>query len=381
MIDIIVAGDFCPRDRVENLIEKQLNSDIFKDIAQVTSSADYAIVNLEAPIVLENRQAITKVGPNLKCTEKACESLKYLGFQLATLANNHFRDYGNEGCLDTISTLTKHNIAYVGGGANLEEASKTHYVEIKGKKFAVINCCEHEFSIATENQAGSNPINPIQQYYAIREAKKESDYVIVIVHGGVEHCQLPTPRMQEIYRFFIEAGADTVINHHQHCYSGYEVYKNKPIIYGLGNFCFDWPDKKSGIWTEGYLAKISFDEAKISIQTIPYIQCGGEPTVRLMNDGEKETFNKKIAGLNTIIADANKLKQEYEHYINSHNNKKYQFLISPYLGKLKRSLFLRGILPMKTNKSKLLSLYNVLTCESHNDRFLHEVETLISKEK
>lgn len=43
--------------------------------------------------------------------------------------------------------------------------------------------------------------------------------------------------MQEIYRFFVDIGADAVINHHQHCYSGYEVYKEKPIFYGLGNFC------------------------------------------------------------------------------------------------------------------------------------------------
>ncbi len=377
MMDIVIAGDFCPHYRVENLINQKLNSDLFKDIVPAVSSADYAIVNLEAPILLESRRAITKVGPNLKCSEQACESLNYLGFQLATLANNHYRDYGDDGCSDTVKALNKHNIEHVGGGNNLEEASKTLHVVIKEKRFAIINCCEHEFSIATDNQAGSNPINPIQQYYAIREAKKENDYVIVIVHGGIEHFQLPTPRMQEIYRFFIETGADAVINHHQHCYSGFEFYKDKPIVYGLGNFCFDWQDKKSGIWTEGYLAKISFDDAKIALQTIPYIQCGKEPTVRLMNDVEQKSFYKNIENLNSIIADASKLKQEFEHYLTNHN-KKYQYLISPYSGKLKKSLFFRGLLPLKTDKSKLLSLYNVLFCESHNDRLLHEVKSLVS---
>ena len=42
--------------------------------------------------------------------------------------------------------------------------------------------------------------------------------------------------MKETYRFFVDCGADAVINHHQHCYSGYEYYKDKFICYGLGNF-------------------------------------------------------------------------------------------------------------------------------------------------
>ena len=87
-----------------------------------------------------------------------------------------------------------------------------------------------------------NPLLPIQQFYKIQEAKENADYVLVIVHGGIEHYQLPTSRMIETYRFFIDAGADAVVNHHQHCYSGYERYKSKPIIYGLGNLLFDNPN-------------------------------------------------------------------------------------------------------------------------------------------
>ena len=41
-------------------------------------------------------------------------------------------------------------------------------------------------------------------------------------------------------------GADAVVNHHQHCYSGYEVYKDKPVFYGLGNLLFDHASKRSG---------------------------------------------------------------------------------------------------------------------------------------
>ena len=76
---------------------------------------------------------------------------------------------------------------------------------------AVINCCEHEFSVTTGDFPGANPLNPIRQFYKISEARKDADYVVVIVHGGHEMLQLPSPRMQELYRYFIDVGADAVI--------------------------------------------------------------------------------------------------------------------------------------------------------------------------
>ena len=49
------------------------------------------------------------------------------------------------------------------------------YKTINNQVFAFINCCEHEFSIASDISGGSNPLNPIVQYYAIQEAKEKAD--------------------------------------------------------------------------------------------------------------------------------------------------------------------------------------------------------------
>ena len=95
----------------------------------------------------------------------------------------------------TIAQLKAQNMDYVGGGLDHNEAHETLYKTIGGETFAFINCCEHEFSIATEQSGGSNPLNPVMQWYAITEAKQKADHVIVIVHGGPEHYSLPTPRM------------------------------------------------------------------------------------------------------------------------------------------------------------------------------------------
>ena len=154
-------------------------------------------------------------------------------------------------------------------------------------------------------------LNPISQYYAIKQAREKADYVIVIVHGGHEHYQLPSTRMQETYRFFVDSGADAVVNHHQHCYSGYEFYENKPIIYGLGNFCFDNERKMPTTWYEGYAVQLIFSQNKIDIQLHPYVQCQDDLSVKFLTNQEK--FDKQIRALNSIILDDDKLRQANEN--------------------------------------------------------------------
>lgn len=120
----------------------------------------------------------------------------------------------------------------------------------------------------------------------------------MICHGGIEFFQYPTPRMVEWYRFFIDVGADAVINHHQHCYSGYEIYNGKPIFYGLGNFCFDRFDKRNSSWNNGYLVELIFEGDQIFHNLIPYIQCDEKPEIRRINS---EIFSTYINSINEII--------------------------------------------------------------------------------
>ena len=219
---IIVAGDFCPNGRVAPILEKNEFESVLGEVKTLISSEfDYSVVNFESPVVEHPAEPIKKCGPSLKSSEKAVKALKWVGFNCLTLANNHFYDYGEVGVDDSISAIEKMGLDHVGAGKNLLEASMPLYKEIGGKILAIVNCCEHEFSIATDRTGGSNPLNPIRQYYAIREAKEKADFVLVIVHGGFEHYQLPSVRMQETYRFFITIVADAVVNHHQHCFIVY----------------------------------------------------------------------------------------------------------------------------------------------------------------
>jgi poly-gamma-glutamate synthesis protein (capsule biosynthesis protein) len=358
-MNIIVAGDFCPLFRVADCLEQDEFAHVFDNVKEVLKFSDYSIVNLECPITKGVEKPIEKCGPNLQCSRKGIEAVKWAGFNCVTLANNHFLDYGEEGTFNTIMECQEIGLDTVGGGMNLKEASNILYKEINGKILAVINCCEHEFSIATEASAGSNPLNPIQQYYAIKEARTKADYVLVIVHGGNEHYQLPNPQMQDTYRFFVDAGADAVVNHHQHCYSGYEVYEGRPIFYGLGNFCFDWEGKRNSMWNEGYLIRLSFgDELKFEI--IPYRQCNDTPKIEVL---EKKIFDESIEKLNSIILNKQQLLSSYDAFIESSSNFSAEF--SPYSNRVLNALCRRHLLPSFMNRNKRRLILAYIQCESH----------------
>lgn len=362
---ILVAGDFCPRYRVADVLEKSDFKALLGEVKNNITEADYSIVNFECAITRGGERPISKLGPNLGCSEKGMEAIKWCGFDCVTLANNHFFDYGEEGVRNTIIACNKYDLDYVGGGNNISEASKILYKQIDGRSLAIINCCEHEFSIATDNTGGSNPLNPIQQYYSIQEAKKNADRILVIVHGGHEHYQLPSPRMVETYRFFIDAGADAVVNHHQHCYSGYEIYKGKPIIYGLGNFCFDIiPIRSNDLWNFGCFVEITFLDDIIKYKLIPIRQCDESPCVKI---ADQSSFESTIDKINVIIKNEIELKKMTKSYYKD-SMSTCESIINPSNNRYIRALQRRKLLPNLISKDWMLRLQNFTICEAHRDK-------------
>lgn len=372
MINILIAGDYSPKYRVAQLIEQENYQYILKEAKQLNEKMDYSIVNFESTIANKDDKKIEKWGPHLHCSEKSLDAILYAGFNMVTLANNHFFDYGDEGVKNTLKAIKKRKMDCIGGGYDLNEASKTFYKVIANKKFAFINCCEHEFSIATKEHGGSNPLLPIQQYYKIKEARIDADYVIVIVHGGHECFQLPSFRMKETYRFFIAAGADAVVNHHQHCFSGYEYYNGKPIVYGLGNFCFDYGNQnKKDSWYEGYALQLVFDEKNIRIILHPYIQCKENPTVHFIKDTTK--FNQQLRELNRIINNDELLVNEVEKYYEK-SSKQTSLIFEPFYNGLFNKLFLNKIFPSFLSKKRRLLALNYVDCESHLDKLKYALK-------
>ena len=367
-VSIIVAGDFCPRFRTANLFDQELYEEVLHEVVPIVANSDYSIVNFECAIANGTEaKPIKKCGPAISCSEKGLKALQYAGFKCLTLANNHFGDYGDMGSIHTLKEIRKNGFDYVGGGENLSEAQKILYKRIGPLSFAIINVCEHEFTIASKEHPGSAPLDVPVVVTTILEAKRNADKVIVIVHGGNEFYQLPTPRMKKTYRCFVECGADVVLNHHQHCFSGYEIYQGKPIFYGLGNFCFDHPTFK-GLWNEGYMVKLLFGES-VSFEIIPYSQCTEKATIKIYDNEQKKRVLDRVGELNEIIMNDDRLEEAYKGFYPS-CFPGMRMSITPYTSRIPYSLCLRHLLPSFITEERARLIYAYVNCESHRDIFL-----------
>ncbi len=363
-VKIFITGDVMPRMGHSEAFA-DASAEIFREVKTFVSGADIAITNLEAPIIKGIKTPIKKSGPNLYTNEITIKSLKEIGFNIFTLANNHFFDQGQQGVESTLDACRHYGVEYLGGGKDINEARKVLYKEVNGKCIAIINVCEHEFSIANTDHGGSNPLDLIHIQEDITSARNKANHIVVIVHGGVEMFQLPTPRMKCWYRHFIDLGADTILNHHQHCVNGYELYKGKPIFYGLGNFYFPRRKQKNrnDLWDYGYAVMLTIDN-EVSFELIPYTQ--DIKGIRLRDSVE---FDNEIERLNHIITDDDLLQQEFDEFVIKGETNIMLNFIPSFLRNRIFDAIIRKVWGGRIYKDKqLYSLKNLLTCESHHER-------------
>lgn len=373
-ISIFISGDFAPRMRVNEVIAKEEYKLLYNDILPIIEASDIAITNLESPLV-EDGKPIAKTGPNLKAPLKSIEAIKFAGFDMVTLANNHMMDYGKEGLFSTIKTCEDNQIKHIGAGANYDEAQRIQYIELKGQKLAFLNCCENEWSTTHGNYPGCNPLNEVGLFYQIQEAKENSDHVILIIHGGHETYEYPSPRMKKLYRWFVDLGMDAVIGHHTHCFSGYEYYKNKPIIYSLGNFIFDGNYRKS-FWNKGAAAVLKVNGSNVDLQLIPYTQCDDEVGVHLLTEEETKMWLEKEQLKSELIQDDAQLIQKFEAFVSA-NERMYRSYLEPNKSAWMIAAKNRGLLPRTVRGHKRLLFWNIIRAEAHRDILLE----LLSREK
>jgi hypothetical protein len=364
-MDILIGGDFYVSD---NFAGHDL---VDQEVTRLFGQAGYRVLNLEMPLTEDIQgNKIFKTGPHLRSSPgTALPFLKKLKVDLVSLANNHILDYGEKGLSDTLTTLDKNGIGHLGAGTDIDSASRPFVVEIDGKSIAFLNFTETEWSAATASSAGASPLDIIDNVRLIRSASSMSDRVIVIIHGGNEFRRLPNPRMVKQYRFYAGNGADAVINHHQHCIGGYEVYNGVPIFYGLGNFLFTMKSHITDMRT-GLVVRLRPGTEKVGFEIIPVRQEKDTFTLKLCSGEEKKEILGEVENLNRIITDPEQLINHWEEYlVRQHEN--YLEHLSPlrtinnqYLRKLISVAGMDGLFRRKQYRKQLL---NRIRCEAHRD--------------
>lgn len=363
---ILIVGDFAPINRVAAMIKRRDYCGIFNDILPIVKSADIAVANLELPLVNEGIPA-KKTGPHMRAIPESIRALKYAGFNLLTLANNHIMDYGAGGLISTLELCKNNEIETLGAGMNLGEAKRTHYIDNNGIRIAFLNAAENEWGTTRGEQAGANPLDCISLSYQISEAKRNAEVVILLVHGGHEGLDLPSPEMKKVYRFFVDSGADAVIGHHTHCFSGLEVYRDKLIVYSLGNFIFDKKQSvSSDLWNIGCGVTLEVSGEGISHEVHPFRQCDERVGVRLFDQQERREFEMLVEEKTSVIKDDEELGRRFREFLEK-RRVMYEGFLEPVKNRILRAAMRRGVLPRLVSGKHRRLLLNLMRCESHRE--------------
>jgi len=244
--------------------------------------------------------------------------------------------------------MSLNNISYGANVDNSRDTSKPLTLEKDGLRIAILNFCENEWSIADSDSSGANPMDIIDNTNQIKYARELADYVIVIVHGGHEYSNLPSPRMQKQYRFYADQGADIVVGHHTHCISGNEVYKGVPIYYSLGNFIFT-KNNKNDEWYIGLVLEVDILKNEIRHQLHPVKQSKEDFNLSLLTGKDKEQILERIETFNGIIQDESRLNDIVKNYYRKESKNLVSFF-EPYSNRYAKFLYKHHLLPSFLNE-------------------------------
>ncbi len=262
-VTLMFGGDVTLSDRVK----RRLDGNWAAALAQFPEarSVDVAMVNLENPITDATRKRSGKQF-NFKSEAESVAALRAGGIDLVTLANNHTMDYNQPGLTDTLATLDRAEIHAIGAGENITEARRPKILDVKGQRIAYFGYYNAHWHAATATSAGTNPRDNDTLAEDIRAVRNQVDWVVVNVHWGEELARYPASYQREIGRRAIDAGADLVVGHHPHVLQGAELYKERAIVYSLGNFIFGGNSRSS---YDTAVLKVALKDQQMKLEFVP----------------------------------------------------------------------------------------------------------------
>jgi poly-gamma-glutamate synthesis protein (capsule biosynthesis protein) len=270
-ITLVFVGDIMLSRSVGNKMAAENNWKWpFEKIGDYLAGADLTFGNLEGPISSQGRN----VGSiySFRTDPKVVEGLKFAGFDILSVANNHIGDWSKTAMDDTFAILKDNGIEYAGGGASEQEAHSVKIKEVNGVKFGFLayTALGAKYTEATASSSGIAWLNKEKMAQDISDAKKISDFVVVSLHFGDEYEQAANNFQKEMARSAIDAGANLVVGHHPHVVEETEQYKGGFIAYSLGNFIFDQTFSKETM--EGTLLKVILEGKDVkSIEPVKII--------------------------------------------------------------------------------------------------------------
>ena len=221
-------------------------------------SSNLNIINLETSVTTHSTPWPDKAF-NYRMHPANIDFLREARIHYASLANNHSLDFCEEGLVETVETLEREGIKFAGAGRSNEEALRPARLMLKDNTRSSDSDAEladnyevHVYSASDHPEEWSQ----VSGFHLIDYTSQTRDHLkkllnaenipkpslkIFSVHWGPNYSWRPSRSIQDLAHFLVdECDVDIIHGHSSHHVQGVEVYKNKPIIYGCGDFVDDY---------------------------------------------------------------------------------------------------------------------------------------------
>jgi poly-gamma-glutamate synthesis protein (capsule biosynthesis protein) len=211
---------------------------------------DCRVGNLETAIT--RRGEPERKGINYRMAPENAPVLTAMQFDCLSLANNHVLDWGKDGLADTLDTLKAAGIGAAGAGPDLGAAEAPAIVTLSDRRVLFYAAALSSAGVpmswaAAKDRPGVNLLpatseSEVKRIAARIAADRTADDVVVFsLHwGGNWGYAIPRPNQAFARALIAEAGVDIVHGHSTHHPIAIEVFEQKPIFYGCGDFISDY---------------------------------------------------------------------------------------------------------------------------------------------
>ncbi|MDJ0945152.1 MAG: CapA family protein [Kiloniellales bacterium] len=211
---------------------------------------DLRIVNLETAVT--RSEDCGDKGISYRMSPENLPCLTAAGIDCCVLANNHVLDWGRAGLIETLESLDQAGIKRAGAGRDDLEAGAPAILPVPEKGRVLVFAFGHGSSgvapdwAATKARPGVNLLPDLSDAsieavsLSVKANKGPGDLVVVSLHWG-PNWGYGIPAAQRAFaKGLIEGGVDVVHGHSAHHVKGIEVYRQRPIFYGCGDFFDDY---------------------------------------------------------------------------------------------------------------------------------------------
>jgi poly-gamma-glutamate synthesis protein (capsule biosynthesis protein) len=280
VITLALLGDtMLGRGVAKELDRRPAESLVSDEVARLARGADLTILNLECAIS-DRGEPWPEPGKRFffRAPPAAVQTLRHLGVDCASCANNHALDFGRDALHDTLRYLDEAGIAHVGAGGDLAAARAPAILTTHGLRIGVLGFTDHPADFAaTPDLAGvayadlrTGP--PDWVLNAIGVLRECCDIVVATPHWGPNMTSAPLRYVQVAGAALLSAGATLVAGHSAHVFHPIVLAGNAAILYDLGDFIDDYATDPALRNDLGVLWRVSVDASGVrDVEAVPIV--------------------------------------------------------------------------------------------------------------